>query len=102
MILLSLSILFTENATLKIFMCSFDLASLIDLTTCYKSLNPTCIDLILTNKKNHFMKSTAFETGLSDDHKLITTIKKLQIKVILKQCSTELARDLTKRNLKLS
>ena len=48
------------------------------------------------------MKSTAFETGLSDDHKLITTIKKLQIKVILKKCSTELARDLTKRNLKLS
>ena len=30
------------------------------------------------------MKSTAFETGLSDDHKLITTIKKLQIKIILK------------------
>ena len=64
----------TENPNLKHFMCSFDLESLIDLPTCYKSMNPTCIDLILTNKKNHFMKSTTFETGLSDYHKLITTI----------------------------
>ena len=64
----------TENPNLKNFMCSFDLESLIDSPTCYKSINPTCIDLILTNKKNHFMKSTTFETGLSDHHKLITTI----------------------------
>ena len=55
-------------------MCSFDLESLIDPPTCYKSINPTCIDLILTNKKNHFMKSAMFETGLSDHHKLIATI----------------------------
>ena len=55
-------------------MCSFDLDSLIDSPTCYKSINPTWIDLILTNKKNHFMKSTTFETGLSDRHKLIITI----------------------------
>ena len=55
-------------------MCSFDLESLINSPTCYKSTNPSCIDLILTNKKNHFMKSATFETGLSDHHKLITTI----------------------------
>ena len=55
-------------------MCSFDLERLIDSPTCYKSINPTCIDLILTNKKNHFMKFATFETGLSDHHKLITTI----------------------------
>ena len=30
--------------------------------------------MILTNKKNHFMKSATFETGLSDHHKLTTTI----------------------------
>ena len=64
----------TENPSLKNFMCSFDLESLINSPTCYKSTNPSCIDLILTNKKNHFMKSTTFETGLSDHHKLITTI----------------------------
>ena len=55
-------------------MCSFDLESLINSPTCYKSTNPSCIDQILTNKKNHFMKSATFETGLSDHHKLITTI----------------------------
>ena len=55
-------------------MFSFDLESLIDSPTCYESINITCIDLILTNKKNHFMKSVTFETGLCDHHKLITTI----------------------------
>ena len=64
----------TENPNLKNFMCSFDLESLIDSPTCYKSINPTWIDLILTNKKNHFIRSTTFETGLSDRHKLIITI----------------------------
>ena len=64
----------TENTNLKNFMCSFDLESLINSLTCYKSTNPSCIDLILINKKNHFMKSAKFETGLFDHHKLITTI----------------------------
>ena len=55
-------------------MCSFDLESLLNSPTCYKSKNPTCTGLILTKKKNDFMKSATFETGLSDRHKLITTI----------------------------
>ena len=69
----------TENPNLKNFMCSFDLERLIDSPTCYKSINPTCIDLILTNKKNHFMSSATFETDLSDHHKLITTILRKNI-----------------------
>ena len=64
----------TENPNLNNFMCSFGLESLINSPTCYKSINPTCIDLILTNKKNHFMKSDTYETDLSDHHKLIATI----------------------------
>ena len=84
-------------------MCSFDLDSLIDLPTCYKSINSTCIDFILTNKKNHFMKFATFETGLSDHHKLTTTILRKTIsKGNSKKTSTEITRDLTKRNLKLS
>ena len=73
-VLLSDFNLSTENPNLKNFMCSFDLESLINSPTCYKSTNPSCNDLILTNKKNHFMKCTTFETGFSDHHKLITTI----------------------------
>ena len=34
----------TENPNLKNFMCSFDLESLINSPTCYKSTNPTSID----------------------------------------------------------
>ena len=64
----------TENPNLKNFMYSFDLESLINLPTCCKSTNPICIDLILTNKKNHSMKSATFEIGLYDHHKLIITI----------------------------
>ena len=93
----------TENTNLKNFMSSFDLESLIELPTCYKSINRTCIGLILTNKKNHFMKSVAFETGLFDHHKLITTILRKTISKgnSKKKCSTEITRDLTKINLKL-
>ena len=64
----------TENPNLRNFMCSFDLDNLINSPTCYKSINLTCIDLILPNKKNHFQQSATFESGLSDHHKLITTI----------------------------
>ena len=90
----------TESPNLKNFTCSFDLESLINSPNCYKSTNPSCIDLILTNKKNHFMKSARFETGLSDHHKLITTILR---KAISKDNSKKMFyRDLIKRNLKLS
>ena len=94
----------TENPTLKTFMCSFDLARLLDSATCYKSINPTCIDLILTNRKNHFMKSTTFETNLSDHHKPATTILRKTISEgnSRKKNSAEITSDLTKRNLKLS
>ena len=67
--------LFTENSNIKCLLNTFDLESLIKIPTCYKSLSsPTSIDLILTNKKNFFMKSTTFETGMSDFHKLTATI----------------------------
>ena len=59
----------TENPNLKNFMSSFDLESLTDSPTCYKSINSTCIDMTLSNKKNHFMKLARFETGFSYHHK---------------------------------
>ena len=67
----------TENPNFKNLLNSFDLESLIKIPTYCKSLSsPTSIDLILTNKKNFFMKSTTFETGMSDFHKLTTTISR--------------------------
>ena len=41
------------------------------------SQNPTCSDLLLTNFKFSLMKTNAFETGISDHHKMTSTITKL-------------------------
>ena len=46
------------------------------MPTCYQSNDSTCIDLILTNKKNLLKLSGTFKTGLYDHHKLISTILK--------------------------
>ena len=48
--------------------------TLISEQTCFKSINPTCIDNFLTNKKTRFMKTLTFEMGVSDHHKLIDTM----------------------------
>ena len=66
----------TENQYFNDFMEMFTLSCLINKPTCFQSINPTCIDLILTNKPNLFKLSANFETGLSDHHKLISTIMK--------------------------
>ena len=50
------------------------LQNLIKEPPCFKSIVPTTIDLIFTNQKSLFMKSSAYESGLSDFHKLTTTI----------------------------
>ena len=65
-----------ENTHLEATLENYDLDNLINMPTCYQSNDPTCIDLILTNKKNLFKLSDTFETGLSDHHKLISTILK--------------------------
>ena len=48
-----------------------ELSTLISETTCFKSINPTCIDNFLTSRKTCFMNTLTFDTGLSDHHKLI-------------------------------
>ena len=55
----------------------FNLKSLIKNPTCFKSTeNPSCIDLILTNRPLSFQNSTVVETGLSDFHLLTLTVLK--------------------------
>ena len=65
-----------ENSHLEVFIQAHDLSSLIKKPTGYQSHTPSCIDLILTNRKHLFQLSNTFETGLSDHHKLICTILK--------------------------
>ena len=44
--------------------------------TCFQSHDPTCINNILRNQKTMFKTSKTFESGLSDHHKLVSTITK--------------------------
>ena len=51
--------------------------SLVKEKTCFISPDtPSCIDLILTNSPRSFQDSSVFETGVSDFHKLATTVLK--------------------------
>ena len=65
-----------ENSHLETIIQAYNLSSLIKKPTCYQSHTPSCIDLILTNRKHLFQLSNTFETGLSGHHKLICTILK--------------------------
>ena len=58
--------------------CSiYNLKNLIKTPTCFKNAdNPSCIDLILTNRVNNFQNSSNVETGLSDFHHLVVTVLK--------------------------
>ena len=80
----------------------FTLSNLIKEPTCFKSQNSTLLDLILTNRPISFMKSQAFELGLSDCHKLVCTIrrasfKKLPSKIITYRDQQNFLRDLNKK-----
>ena len=57
-----------------IFCNTYNLKSLVKEPTCFKSIeNPSCVDLILTNKFLYFQHTSVIETGLSDFHKLTVT-----------------------------
>ena len=58
------------------FMNGYALKNLVKEPTCFKSDNPRCIDLILTNKHRSFQNTTTIATGLSDFHKMVLTVLK--------------------------
>ncbi|XP_057316881.1 uncharacterized protein LOC130657914 [Hydractinia symbiolongicarpus] len=61
------------------------LHNLVKEPTCFKSqCNPTCIDLILTNKSSSFEHTNVVETGLSDFHKMTVTFMKTKFKKEIK------------------
>lgn len=56
------------------FLKDYDAENLVKEKTCFKSLiNPTCIDLFITNSQRKFQNTTTICTGLSDFHKMIIT-----------------------------
>ena len=66
-----------ETTYIKSFCDNFDLTNFIKEPTCFKNPeNPSCIDLIFTNRPRGFQNSCAIETGLSDFHKMTLTVMK--------------------------
>ena len=66
-----------KEKSISDFMSTYNLKSLIKQKTCFKNPdNPSCIDLILTNSPRSLQDNSVFETGLSDFHKLTTTVLK--------------------------
>ena len=56
----------------------YNTKNIIKEKTCFKNPeNPTCIDLISTNRPRCFQDSTVIETGLSDFHKMCGTAMKM-------------------------
>ena len=86
-----------ENTNLEVFMNSFRLECLIKKPTCFQSKNPSCIDLILTNKKDLFKNSNVLEVGISDHHSLIITALKSQL--VKGNAKTKLYRDYIEFNV---
>ena len=59
------------------FLNRYGLNNLVKEPTCFKSLdNPTCIDMILTNRCRSFQNTTCLANGLSDCHKLVISVMK--------------------------
>ena len=57
---------------------TYKLRNLVKYPTCFKNPeNPSCIDLLLTNKSLSFQTTTMIETGLSDFHKMIVAVMKM-------------------------
>ena len=73
-----------DDKTMKNFCSSYGLRSLIKQPRCYKNPeNPSCIDLILTNKAKSFQSICAMETGLSDFHRMTISVLKMRFRKLL-------------------
>ena len=66
-----------SESIMEEFCAIYNLKNLINVPTCFKkTLNPSSIDVILTNRFRSFQNSVVIETGLSDYHKMTITVLK--------------------------
>ena len=67
-----------DEETMKELCGNYNVINLIKEPTCFKNpLNPSSIDLMLTNRAGRFQDSLTIETGLSDHHKMTVTALKV-------------------------
>ena len=53
---------------------TFSFKNIITGKTCFKKTTGTSLDILLKNRPRSFLKTGIFETGLSNDHKLILSV----------------------------
>ena len=88
------------NKNLEELLSLFNIKSPISSPTCFQSMNPTCIDLILTNQEDLFSNSNTCEVGISDHHHLVSTmLNKKSQKEAPKLYFTEIIRCFKRINL---
>ena len=68
------------NSYLCDFIDNFSLTNIVKSKSCFKTLNGTLLDLMLTNKPISFCKTYTIETGLSYRHKMIVTFLRASFK----------------------
>ena len=83
-----------ENKNLEVFMNSFGLEC---ITNSFQSKTLSCIDLLLTNKKELFKNSNVLEVGISDHQ--ILTISTLKSQLVKGNAKRKLCRDYSEFNM---
>ena len=59
------------------FLNAFNAKNIVKNKTCFESIeNPSYVDLIITDKPRSFQHTNIFKRGISDHHKLVTTVIK--------------------------
>ena len=70
-----------SELSLNKFCQTYNLEIIVNKATCFKNpKNPSCIDLMLTNKPERFLKAKTVETGLSEFHKMVASVFKTSFK----------------------
>ena len=68
----------TNYVTMKNFYQIYGCKNIVKDPTCFENpINPTCIDLIITNRPKSFQESEVIKTGLSDFHKMSLKVMKV-------------------------
>ena len=69
-----------QENEMKEFCDSYNLKNLVKEATCFKNpLNPSSIDVIITNRPHSFQNTITLECGLSDHHKMTITVLKTYV-----------------------
>ena len=62
------------------FLYEFNAKNIVKENNCFKNtLNPSCIDLFITNSSLSFQTTIAVSNGLSDYHKMVITVMKMSL-----------------------